>query len=135
MGLLNFNKRKDEDEYIFETTDILIVFDDEKKTSDIKTITTLDGESVIVAGHYKVPIEDCEITTGQEGRNFFYRAPSQSVRETQRLAKLEQSMVLTQITAYKTPIPPAAMDWTKGLLFGLVFIAFIILGLSACHGG
>jgi hypothetical protein len=133
MGLLN--RKKEDEEYTFETSDILIVFDDEKRTSDIKRITEIDGESVIAAGHYKIPLEDCEVTTGQEGRNFFYRAPSQSIKETQRLAALEQSMVLTQITAYKPPVPPNTMDWTKGLLFGLVFIAFIVMGLSSCQGG
>jgi hypothetical protein len=123
MGLLN--KRKNEDEYIFETTDLLIVFDDDNKTSDIKTITAFAEDSVIVAGYYKVPILDCEITTGKEGRNFFYRAPSRSVQETGRLAQLEMNMVLEQITAYKPPIPPTSMDWTKGLLFAGIFLCVI----------
>lgn len=125
-----FFKRKEEDEFLFETTDILIVFDNDNKTSDIKTITDFTEDSVIVAGHYKVPILDCEITTGKEGRNFFYRAPSRSIEETGRLAQLEMNMVLEQITAYKPPIPPSSMDWTKGLLFGLLFIAFIVIAVS-----
>lgn len=133
--MIIFNKKKDEAEYMFETQDLLIVFDDENKTSDIKRVTSVTEGVVIAAGHYKVPLLDCEVTTGQEGRNFFYRAPSQSIRETERLANLEMSTVLEQITAYKPPIPPAAMDWTKGLLFGLVFIAFIIVGLASCHAG
>jgi hypothetical protein len=120
-----FGKRKNEDEYIFETTDLLIVFNDENKTSDIKTITDFTEDSVIVAGHYKVPILDCEITTGKEGRNFFYRAPSRSIQETGRLAELEMNMVLEQITAYKPPVPPTSMDWTKGLLFGGLFLCVI----------
>ncbi|MBM4765466.1 hypothetical protein [Bacillus sp. B15-48] len=129
MGL--FSRRNNEDNlYNMETADILIVFDDENKTSDINRVTSITAEAVIVAGFYKVPIEDCEITTGKEGRNFFYRAPTQSIKETERLAHLEQSMVLSQITSYKPPIPPAAMDWTKGLLFGLVFIAFIVIALT-----
>jgi hypothetical protein len=122
---LTFFKKKAEDEYTFETSDLLIVFDDEKRTSDVKRITGIDGDSVIVAGYYKIPLEDCEITTGQEGRNFFYRAPSQSVKEVQRLAELEQNMVLMQITAYKPPIPPTNMDWTKGLLFFGLFVCVI----------
>ena len=123
MGL--FPKRRTEDEYVFETTDLLIVFDNENKTSDIKTITDITEDSVIVAGYYKVPILDCEITTGKEGRNFFYRAPSRSIQETGRLAELEMNMVLEQITAYKPPIPPATMDWTKGLLFAGIFLCVI----------
>jgi hypothetical protein len=127
MGILSglLNKKRNEDEYMFETTDLLIVFDDENKTSDIKRITAYSDGSVIVASHYKVPILDCEITTGKEGRNFFYRAPSRSVQETKRLAELEMNMVLEQITAYKPPIPPASMDWTKGLLFAGIFLCVI----------
>jgi hypothetical protein len=72
-----------------------------------------------------VPLLDCEISTGRDGRNFFYRAPSQSIRETERLARLEQSMVLSQITAYKPPILPNSIDWTKGLLFAIIFVCVI----------
>lgn len=130
MGLF---KRNNDEEFNFETTDLLIVFDDDKKTSDINRITAIEEDAILVAGYYKVPLDDCEITTGKEGRNFFYRAPSQSVRETERLAKLEMNMVLEQITAYRPPILPSSMDWTKILLFALVFIAFIILGISSHH--
>lgn len=130
-----FGRRKQRDDIFPETDDILITFDDENKTSDIQRISEIREGTIYVTGKYAVPYEDCEITTGQEGRTFFYRAPAQSIIETQRLAVLEQSMVLNQITAYRPPTPPAAMDWTKGLLFGLVFIAFIIMGLSSCGGG
>jgi len=134
MAILN-RRRNPEDEYAFETNDLLIVFDDEKKTSDIQRITAIEENTLYVSGKYAIPILDCEITTGAEGRNFFYRAPSQSIKETQRLAQLEKSMVLNQITAYKEPVSPASFDWTKGLLFGLLFLAFIILGISGCTGG
>lgn len=123
MGLL---KRKDDYEHIMDTSDTLIVFADDTKTSDIKRITAIEGEAVIAAGHYKIPLHDCEITTGPEGRVFFYRAPSRSVVETERLAKLEFNTVLTQITSYKPPIPPSSMDWTKGLLVFLLFVAIIV---------
>lgn len=123
MGLL---KKKDDYEHIMDTSDTLIVFADDTKTSDIKRITAIDGEAVIAAGHYKIPLHDCEITTGPEGRVFFYRAPSRSVVETERLAKLEFNTVLTQITSYKPPIPPSSMDWTKGLLVFLLFVAIIV---------
>lgn len=131
MGLFN---RKEEDEFNFETDDLLIIFDDDNKTSDIARVTAVADDAVIVAGRYKVPLGDCEITTGMEGRNFFYRAPARSVVETERLAKLEMSTVLEQVTAYSPPVPPTSMDWTKGLLFGLVFIAFVVMGISSCQG-
>lgn len=121
-----FNKKKsDEDEFHFETNDLLIVFDQDNKTSDIKRVTSVIDGAVKVAGYYSVPLLDCEITTGAEGRNYFYRAPSQSIMETERLALLEESMVLHQITAYKPPIAPNAIDWTKGLLFAGLFLCII----------
>jgi hypothetical protein len=124
MGFFN-RKKEEQDEFNFLTNDILIVFDDEGKTSDIRHITAIDEQSIIVAGAYKVPLQDCEISTGRDGRNFFYRAPSQSIRETERLARLEQSMVLSQITAYKPPLLPNSIDWTKGLLFAIIFVCVI----------
>ncbi|WP_313799089.1 hypothetical protein [Cytobacillus sp.] len=127
--------KKQKDEFFPETNDIVIVFDDDNKSSDIQRIDEIREGVIYVTGKYAIPIDDCQITTGAEGRNFFYKAPADSVFETQRLAALEQSLVLTQITAYRPPMPPAAMDWTKGLLFGLVFIAFIVMGLSSCGGG
>lgn len=135
--MLGFLKRRkqEEDEFFFETNDLLIIFDNDNRTSDIQRVSEIREGTIYVTGKYAVPLEDCEISTGTEGRNFFYRAPSQSVLETTRLAALEQSMVLNQITAYRPPVPPAAMDWTKGLLFGLIFVAFIVIGLSSCGGG
>lgn len=127
--------KKQKDEFFPETNDIVIVFDDDNKSSDIQRIDEIREGVIYVTGKYAIPIDDCQITTGAEGRNFFYKAPADSVFETQRLAALEQTLVLTQITAYRPPMPPAAMDWTKGLLFGLVFIAFIVMGLSSCGGG
>lgn len=128
---MNFLKKKKEDEF-FDTDDLLIVFDDDNKTSDIRRVTGITEDSVICAGYYKVPYSDCEITTGDLGRNFFYRAPKKSITETERLAQLEMNMVLTQVTAYNPPEPPNTMDWTKGLLFGLVFVAFLVMGISSC---
>lgn len=127
-----FSRKKEEtNEYSFETNDLLIVFDEDNRTSDINYVTDVSEDSVTVEGLYKVPLADCDITTGKDGRNFFYRAPHRSIKETERLAELEQNMVLTQITAYQPPILPNSLDWTKGLLFALLFIAFIIIAVVA----
>lgn len=123
MGLFN---RKKEEEFFLETSDTLVVFDHDNRTSDIVRVSEIRDEAIIATGRYKIPVQDCEVTTGREGRIFFYRAPSQSVLETERLAKLEYNAVLSQVTAYKPPIPPTNMDWTKGLLFGLLFVAIIV---------
>ncbi|MBM7543260.1 hypothetical protein [Amphibacillus cookii] len=125
MALLN--KKKDEEDYKVETTDLLIVFDNDNKTSDINVVSSLDDGTVTVNGMYKIPLQDCEITVGKEGRNFFYRAPAESVEEVERLAQLEHNIVLTQITAYRPPEPPNAMDLTKVFLFALVALALIAM--------
>jgi hypothetical protein len=125
-------KRKKEEEFFPETSDVLIVFDEDKRTSDIQRITDVREGVLYANGLYAIPILDCEITTGAEGRNFFYRAPSQAIMETQRLAELERSIVLNQITAYKPPVLPSSMDWTKALLFVGIFLAFIVFGISSC---
>ncbi|MDG5787778.1 hypothetical protein QA612_09725 [Evansella sp. AB-P1] len=126
-------KRKKEDMFE-ETSDLLIIFDNDLKTSDVQRVTHIDEESVEVTGIYKVPLQDCEVTNGIEGRNFFYRAPSQSVQEVKRLAQLEKSMVLQQITSYKPP-REEGVDITKIGLMILIFVAFIIFGISSCSGG
>lgn len=129
MGLLR-GKKEDENQFNYETNDLLIVFDDDNRTSDIQVVTDF-SDNAVTGETYKVPLEDCEITTGRDGRNFFYRAPAQSIKETHRLAELERNMVLTQITAYRPPVHPASIDWVKGLLIALIFIAFIVLGFVA----
>jgi len=126
-----FRKKDDEEnEFNIQTDDILIVFDSDNLTSDINYITHIDDESVTVDGLYKVPIADCDITTGRNGRNFFYKAPQKSIQETERLARLEKSIVLTQITAYEPPLMPNSIDWIKGLLFAMLFLAFIIIAFK-----
>lgn len=125
------NKRRDE--VMADTKDVLIVFDHDKKISDINRVDEVDAEKVVVYGKYVVPIADCEITTGGEGRHFFYRAPSRSVQETNRLAQLERSLVLSQITQYKKP-QEQQTDITKILLIGVICVAFLMFGLSSCSG-
>lgn len=128
-------KRKKKDEFFPETNDILIVFDDEKKTSDIQRINEINAESLIVTGKYNVPLGDCVITNSNEGRNFFYNAPSEMIQETKRLAQLEKSIVLTQITNYRPVEDPQKGDLTKLFLIITIMLAFIVFGISSCQGG
>lgn len=128
-------RRKKKDEFFPETNDILIVFDDEKKTSDIQRISEITPESVIVTGKYNVPLGDCTITNSNEGRNFFYNAPSEMIQETKRLAQLEKSIVLTQITNYRPVEDPQKGDLTKLFLIITIMLAFIVFGISSCQGG
>lgn len=126
--------RKKKEDFFEETDDILVVFDDEQKTSDIQRITEITEEAIIVNGLYKVPYHDCEITTGPDGRIFFYRAPSQSIKETKRLAQLEKNTVLQQITNYRYK-DESGLDMTKIILGAVSIFSILMLGLSSCQGG
>lgn len=131
MGI--FNKKKD-DELFEDLPDLLIVFDNDKKTSDVVNVTDIDDESVTAVGLYKVPLADCEITNSREGRNFFYRAPAQSVDEVRRLAQLERSMVLNQITQFKPPEDKDGADFNKISMLVVVVLLILVLGISSCSG-
>lgn len=124
-------RRRKRDDVQIETNDVLIVFDEQKKTSDICRVDEADTEKVVVYGKYVVPVADCEITNGPGGRHFFYRAPTRSIQETARLAQLEQSLVLAQITQYRKP-QENQFDLTKILLIVCIIVAFLMFGLSSC---
>lgn len=130
-----WRKKKEDEEFFADTDDIIVVFDDDNKTSVIERVSEIRDGVIYVTGRHAVPIEDAEMTNGVEGRIFFYRAPAESISETRRLAALERSMVLNQITAYSPPQQPNSMDWTKALLFGLVALAFIVMGFGGCGMG
>lgn len=109
--------------------DTLVVFADDKKTSDIVSVKEVSDEAVITKD-YVIPREDCEVTVGPRGRVFFYRAPQQSVESVEGLARLEQSMVLTQITSYRPPDYQKPLDFTKMALFFIVFVMIIALAFK-----
>lgn len=127
--------KKKKDEFFDETDDVLVVFDDEQKSADIERINNITEDAVQVVGKYSVPRLDCEIATGREGRIFFYRAPSQSITETQRLAQLEKNTVLKQITNYRVKEDNAGMDLSKLVMAAVTIISVLMLGISSCAGG
>ncbi|UYX52408.1 hypothetical protein M3Y14_29095 [Bacillus thuringiensis] len=137
MGMLSkFSRQKmREEDFEPRTNDVLIVFDDEKKTSDIKRINVIEEDKLMVIGEYVIPIEDCTITNSATGRNFFYRAPTQSIMETKRLAQLEQSLVLTKITNFRPKPPESNLNVMNIVLSIIILVAFIVFGAVSCSNG
>ena len=131
---MNFFSKKNDDQLFEELPDLLIVFDNDKQTSDVCNVTSIDEESVTAVGRYKVPLGDCEITNSREGRNFFYRAPSQSVDEVKRLARLEKSLVLNQITSFKPPVDTGGVDFAKLSLLIVCILLIVVMGIGSCAG-
>jgi len=128
-------KKKEDEEFFAETDDVIVIFDRDNRTSIIERISEIRENCIYVTGKHAVPLEDAVISNGVEGRIFYLNAPTEYITETRRLAALEKSMVLSQVTAYKTPQPPGSMDWTKASLFGLVALAILVFGFTACGAG
>lgn len=124
MGLFN---KKNEDEFFPVSTDRLVVIDTEKRTTDVVYIDSVDEMAVTSTGRYKVPRADCDVFTSPEGLVYILKAETQFVSETIRLAALERSVVLHQLTQYKPePKENPNLDMTKWLLGFLLFIAIIV---------
>lgn len=123
MGL--FSKKKD-DEFNVLLDDRLVVIDLEQRTSDIVYLDEITDTHVQATGRYVVPREDCEVTTSSEGRVWIVKAQTHVITELQRLARLEQSIVLTQLTNFKPPVVENPnTDMFKWGLFVLLFVAII----------
>lgn len=134
-----FNRNKDK--YPPLSSDTLIVWESEGTDADqeefalshvgIFDVDDVRNGTVYVTGRHAVPVADCHTANSPEGLIYLYRAPSAIVRETERLAKLEQSIVLQQITDYAVEPEHKSMDWTKVGLFVLLGLA-MILSMSSC---
>ncbi|HDR8066611.1 TPA: hypothetical protein QCY66_005658 [Bacillus cereus] len=133
LSFSKFSRQKLKEEDFFpQTNDVLIIFDDDNKTSDIKRISSISDGKIFVNAEYMLPLDDCEVTNSATGRNFFCRAPKEYVQETRRLAELEKSIVLSKITQYKPKPVENVMDYTKMALFGVIVLCIIMFGATSC---
>lgn len=132
-----FKKKKDEEYRDYD--DRVIIYDDEQHTATIHYVDEVKDGAVKVYGKNSIPLADCHVANGDlhgiVSRLYLYNAPTESIKTTENLAKLEQSIVLSQITDYTEPIDDTkGFDWVKAALFGLLGIA-IILGMGSCGMG
>ena len=124
MGLFS---KKQEDEFNVLLDDRLVVIDTDQRTSEIVYLDEIIDTHVQATGRYVVPKEECEVTTSPEGRVWIVKANTHIITELQRLAKLEQSIVLRQLTNYKPPVVENPnTDMFKWALFVLLFVAIIV---------
>lgn len=122
MGLF----KKENPEEFYETDDRLVVYDADRRICNMYYITHVDDESVMSAGKVKVPKDDCQVANSEEGLVYLYNAPTEIIKETERLARLEESIVLRQITQYEEPaVPNPNMDLFKWALVVLLIVAII----------
>lgn len=119
--------RKKVDEFDMTLDDRLVVIDMDQRTSDIVYLDEITDTHVQATGRYVVPKSDCEVTTSAEGRVWIVKAETHVINELERIARLEQSIVLRQLTNYKEPLkdnPNTDMRfWALALL---LFVAIIV---------
>jgi hypothetical protein len=108
----------------------LIIFNEDKKTCEILPVDELDDEKIKAGGHI-VPIDDVEVALSNQGKVFFLRAPSNIIRLTEHLARVEKNTIVRQITEYRKEIDDEKksnfMVWG---LMALVLVFGIILGVK-----
>lgn len=129
--MLNFSFGKPKEE--FEPQDLLIVVSDDDRTVSIAPVETIDGERVFassaVDGRFSVPLGDVKAYTGTRGRIMLYGSTVENIQDTKRLAALERSIVLRQITHF-APEPgfqPRSPLLKILLISGGIFFLFILL--------
>lgn len=127
MLLNNHTKRQTED-LPMET---LVVLSDDG-TAEIMPVVDKNEERVLGSHQGReiaVPNGIVKHYTGRRGRVYVYASNVDSIEDCERIANLEKSTVLKQITHYvpQTVEPAKSFDMTKLLLFGLVIVELIII--------
>lgn len=126
MGLFSRKDELEEELEFFDTRHKLVIFNEDQRTCEIHAVTTVDEKSVIAAGKHVVDKESCSVYSGEHGLIYAFKAPATILVETARLAQLEKSMVLQQITQYKEPIKENPnLDMKFWALAALLFVAII----------
>lgn len=124
--MFGLGKKQAAEEFEDDLRDRLVVLDMEKRTSDIFYVTDVTDTHVQVRGQKAIPVSDVEVFSSRDGRVYVQKADTLYIQETERLAALEQSIVLSKITHYKPEQQDQGgfniMQW---VLVGLLFVAII----------
>lgn len=116
-----------------EKRDLLIVLSS-NQTADIATVYEQNDESILAmsnANDYCVPQADVTCYVGSSGRIYAYGAKEELIQETKRLAALEKSIVLRQITNFNEKLIPEEIkkvslkEILMYLLIGVLVLAVI----------
>lgn len=107
-----------------------VVIIEDNGVADIATVFDSDDTAVYAsspAQEYAIPIADLKPYVGSGGRIYVLNAVSEYVKDTQRLAALEKSIVLRQITHFVKPKEEltGGMRIKDILVYGLIFILLL----------
>lgn len=113
-----------------ESKDKVVVISANDGTAVIADVEDRDHERVIARSQhdsFSIPNGDLKSFTGENGRVYVYAASIENIEDSKRLAALEKSTVLKQITSYKDD----AGDQTIDLMKILMLVAIVVLGIIA----
>lgn len=125
-------KRQEED----PRRDLMIVLQ-EDGAADIATVTEIDDERILARGaegEYAIPLGDAKRYIGQHGKVFVYPSTIENISDTKRIARLEVSRVLQQITHFEKEaqnVESAKLPLGRLLLIGgIVLLVIIVLAVA-----
>ena len=119
----------------YEPRDTLAVFK-EDGTAEIVPVVTINDERLLAGPYagdgeqYSIPLEHLKSFTGPTGRIFLYPTTVENVTDCQRIAALERSTVLRQITHFdQQTVIEEKKPINKLVLFGIAaaVLLFIIM--------
>jgi hypothetical protein len=116
------------------THDVLVILSS-NGTAEIAPVLEINEERILAYGEveYSVPIGEAKVYIGRRGRIFTYPASEENITDTKRIAALERSTVLRQITMFeKERMSPAGkLPLGKLMLIGaIVLIVIIVLAVK-----
>jgi hypothetical protein len=106
--------------------DRVVIFS-ENGTADIAAVIDVDENAVYADSadqEYAIPITDLKSFVGPSGRIYLLAADQDYIRDTQRLAALERSTVLRQVTQFTKP----AAEATGGIKIKEILL-YILIGV------
>jgi hypothetical protein len=110
--------------------DVMVIFSTDG-TADIAPIVEITEERVLAVGEveYSVPTGDLKVYIGRRGRIFSYKATEENITDVKRLASLERSIVLRQITMFEKESRPTENKLPIGkiIAIGAAVLLLIIL--------
>lgn len=107
--------------------DIAVIISDDG-TADVAYVIDTDSDRILAENEthdYAIPIADCRHYVGSRGRIYVYGAVPECIQDTKRLAELEKSTVLKQITMYKKPEEKPFDVMKIVLTAGIVIVAVV----------
>lgn len=117
-----------------ESRDKLIIIN-ENGTADIASVYDQDHEKITadsITGDYTVPLADLKAYSSSRGIIYVYPSTQENIEDCQRLAALEKSIVLRQVTQYEKIIDPndEKTDFGKIFLYVLIVILVIVVAVK-----